>query len=127
MIDAVRRVTHIAPADPDGKIVGYDVVQEGVVLSNSAGKGKGATNATYASTTEVYPDSKVSPVTGVQCNQAQMAAIVAGLEYILANVIATRKTTTTRKKTATTKTAATKKTTAKKLTTKKIATKKTTT
>ena len=61
-VGPVRRVTHIAPAGPDGKIVGYDVVQEGVVLSNSAGKGKGATNATYATTTEVYPDSKVLPL-----------------------------------------------------------------
>ena len=83
MIDAVRHVTHIAPPDVDGKIVGLDVAQDGVVNSNSAGKGKGITNAMYATTTEVYPDSKVTPVTGAQCNQAQVAAIVAGLEYII--------------------------------------------
>ena len=86
MIDAVRRVTHIAPANAEGEIVGLPVTQEGVVNSNSAGKGKGVTNATYATTTEVYPDSKTTPVTAEQCNNAQVAAIVAGLEFIQRNV-----------------------------------------
>ena len=85
MIDAVRRVTHIAPADAAGKIVGLPLAQEGVVNSNSAGKGKGATNAVFATTTEVYPDSKAAPVTSAQCNEAQVAAIVAGLEYVTAH------------------------------------------
>jgi hypothetical protein len=87
MIDAVRRVTHIAPPDADGTIVGLPVAQEGVVNSNSAGKGKGVTNASFATTTEVYPDSKIAPVTAEQCNQAQCSAIVAGLEHIIANVL----------------------------------------
>ena len=56
-----------------------------LVVSSSAGKGKGLTNAKFATTTEVYPDSKSQPVTGEQCNRAQVAAIVGGLEYIIAN------------------------------------------
>lgn len=83
MIDAVREVTHIAPADADGKILGLPITQEGVVVSNPVGKGKGIANATFATTTEVYPDSKSKPVTGEQCNRAQVAAIVGGLEYII--------------------------------------------
>jgi hypothetical protein len=82
MIDAVRDVTHIAPADAAG-ILGMPITQEGVVVSNPVGKGKGVANATFATTTEVYPDSKSKPVTGEQCNRAQVAAIVGGLEYIM--------------------------------------------
>eukprot|EP00929_Paragymnodinium_shiwhaense_P112205 TRINITY_DN80466_c0_g1_i1.p1 TRINITY_DN80466_c0_g1~~TRINITY_DN80466_c0_g1_i1.p1 ORF type:complete len:436 (+),score=73.24 TRINITY_DN80466_c0_g1_i1:58-1365(+) len=100
MIDAVRKVTHIAPADSDGKIMGLPVEQEGVVNSKSPGKGKGVTNASFAVTTEVYPDSKVTPVTGEQCNRAQAACVVAGLEYLIANVVVTplRKPTFTKVK-----------------------------
>merc|ERR1719416_59523 len=85
MIDAVRGITHIAPGDADGKILGLPTTQEGVVVSDPVGKGKGVANAIFATTTEVYPDSKSKPVTGEQCNRAQVAAIVGGLEYILAN------------------------------------------
>lgn len=84
MIDAVREVTHIAPGDENGEILGLALVQEGVVVSDPKGKGKGLTNALFATTTEVYPDSKSRPVTGEQCNRAQVAAIVGGLEYIIA-------------------------------------------
>jgi hypothetical protein len=55
------------------------------VVSSPAGKGKGLTNAQFAATTEVYPDSKSRPVTGEQCSRAQVAAIVGGLEHILAH------------------------------------------
>lgn len=87
MIEGVKKITHIAPADAQGNIVGLPMAHEGVVNSSSVGKGKGVTNATFASTTEVYPDSKASPVTGDQCNKAQVACIVSGLEYIIANVL----------------------------------------
>jgi len=87
MIDAVRKVTHIAPADADGKIMGLPLEQEGVVNSKSPGKGKGVTNASFAVTTEVYPDSKTKPVTGDMCNRAQVACVVSGLEYLLAKVV----------------------------------------
>ena len=86
VIDSVRAVTHIAPPDANNKIVGLAVTQDGVVNSNSAGKGKGLTGtAQYATTTEVYPDSKANPVTGDQCNRAQVAAIVGGLDFIIAS------------------------------------------
>ena len=87
MIDAVKKVTHIAPADADGNIVGLPMAQEGVVNSSSVGKGKGVTNARFATTTEVYPDSKANPVTGEQCNNAQVACIVSGLDYVVANAL----------------------------------------
>lgn len=87
MIDSVRSVTHIAPADANGKLVGLPISQEGVVNSKRDGKGKGVTNALYATTTEVYPDSKANPVTSEQCNQAQVAAITGGLDYILNKVL----------------------------------------
>ena len=87
MIDAVRSVTHIAPTDGEGNIIGMHASQEGVTNSKSPGKGKGVTNATFASTTEVYPDSKTQPVMSEQCNRAQVACIVGGLDFIAANVL----------------------------------------
>ena len=36
---------------------------------------------------EVYPDSKATPVTPAQCNAAQVAAITAGLDYVIANAL----------------------------------------
>lgn len=86
MIDAVRKITHIAPVDAEGNIIGMPASQEGVTNSKAPGKGKGVTNASFASTTEVYPDSKTQPVTGAQCNRAQVACIVAGLDYIIGNM-----------------------------------------
>ena len=32
MIDSVKKVTHIAPADKDGKLIGEKVSQEGVIV-----------------------------------------------------------------------------------------------
>jgi len=84
MIDAVRKVTHIAPADADGKIIGEKVVQEGVIAipsPKSLGLCAGVTNAEFATTTEVYPDSPKA--TGEICNQAQIACIEGALEFIL--------------------------------------------
>ena len=84
MIQAVREVTHIAPADAEGKIIGEAVVQEGVILvpkPSSLGLCSGVTNAEFATTTEVYPDSPKA--TDEQCNRAQVACVVGGLEYIV--------------------------------------------
>jgi len=86
VIEAVRKITHIAPADKNNKILGVLIGQEGVINSNKNGKGKGVTNAAYTTTTEVYPDSKTQSVSSEQCNQAQVAAITAGLEYIAAKL-----------------------------------------
>lgn len=83
IIDSVRKVTHIAPPDENGKIIGEKIEQEGVInyplkkLSLCAG----LSNARYTTTTEVYPDSpKVTPE---ECVKAQVAAIVGGLEFLI--------------------------------------------
>eukprot|EP00239_Pterosperma_sp_CCMP1384_P005368 CAMPEP_0197859994 /NCGR_PEP_ID=MMETSP1438-20131217/35046_1 /TAXON_ID=1461541 /ORGANISM="Pterosperma sp., Strain CCMP1384" /LENGTH=326 /DNA_ID=CAMNT_0043476693 /DNA_START=249 /DNA_END=1229 /DNA_ORIENTATION=- len=84
MIDGVRKVTHIAPPDTEGLIIGEEVVQEGVIAipaPRSIGLCAGVTNAEYATTTEVYPDSPNA--TEDQCNRAQVACIEAGLDFIL--------------------------------------------
>ena len=84
MVAAVKEVTHIAPADADGKIIGEAVVQEGVIAipkPSSLGLCAGVTNAEFAATTEVYPDSPKA--TDEQCNRAQVACLLGGLEHII--------------------------------------------
>ena len=82
IIDAVRKVTHIAPHDENGKIIGDKVEQEGVI--NYPVKKiflcAGSTNAEFVTTTEVYPDSP--RVTTEICIAAQVAAIKGGLDHI---------------------------------------------
>lgn len=82
IIASVKKVTHIAPPDPEGRIIGEKLQQEGVInyplkkLSLCAG----FSDAPFTTTTEVYPDSpKVTPEI---CIQAQVAAIAGGLEYL---------------------------------------------
>lgn len=83
MIDAVRTVTHIAPPDGKGNIIGVVIEQEGVINYpvKSLSLCNGMTNCQYGTTTEVYPDSPL--VTDDECNRAQVAAITGGLDYIL--------------------------------------------
>lgn len=84
VIAAVARVTHIAPADEKGEIIGAKVVSPGVILypTRSLGLCAGWTDARYTTTTEVYPDS---PRTDAEeCNQAQAAAVCAAIDYLLA-------------------------------------------
>lgn len=83
MINAVREVTHIAPADEDGTIIGEPITQEGVLVvpTNSLHLCSSVSNAQYATTTEVYPDSPRA--TPDICNRAQVACISAGLEFLL--------------------------------------------
>lgn len=82
IIASVKKVTHIAPADEHGNIIGEKLQQEGVInypvkkLSLCAG----VTNAKYTTTTEVYPDSP--KVTAENCVDAQVAAITGGLDYL---------------------------------------------
>ncbi|HFE43980.1 MAG TPA: peptidase, partial [Nannocystis exedens] len=86
IVAAVRAITHIAPADADGQIIGSDVTQPGVIHYpfKSLGLCAGVTNARFTSTTEVYPDS--DRVTAEICNAAQVAAVRAALDYALAHV-----------------------------------------
>ena len=83
IIDAVERVTHIAPADDKGQIIGCDVTQPGVIeyAFKSLGLAAGMTQARFTTTTEVYPDSpKATPDI---CNAAQVAAVRAALDHVL--------------------------------------------
>ncbi|WP_431787186.1 M14 family metallopeptidase [Vibrio harveyi] len=83
VIESVTKVTHIAPADDKGEIIGSPVVQFGVINYPMVKLGLcgGVTNCTYGTTTEVYPDSP--KVTDEECNDAQVAAVVGGLDYVL--------------------------------------------
>jgi tRNA pseudouridine(55) synthase len=85
IITSVRSVTHIAPPDDMGNIIGVPVIKEGVILipAKSLGLCSSAVDATYSTTTEVYPDS--TRATDEICNRAQVAAIVGALDYVLLN------------------------------------------
>jgi hypothetical protein len=85
VIDAVSKVTHIAPADAQGQIIGSDVVSPGVIRypMRQLGLCAGVTGARYTTTTEVYPDSPHA--TPEQCNAAQVTAICAAVDFALAD------------------------------------------
>lgn len=82
MIQAVARVTHIAPADDQGGIIGSPLVAPGVIhyAMSALGLCAGITGARYTTTTEVYPDSPRA--TPEQCIAAQVAAVCAGLDFV---------------------------------------------
>lgn len=84
VIEAVAKVTHIAPADAKGQIIGADVVAPGVILYpfKALGLCAGLTDAPFTTTTEVYPDSPRA--TPEQCVDAQVAAVRAAIDYVLA-------------------------------------------
>ncbi|HHF3123026.1 TPA: M14 family metallopeptidase [Vibrio diabolicus] len=86
VIESVAKVTHIAPADENGEIIGSPVVQFGVINYPMVKLGLcgGVTNCVYGTTTEVYPDSPT--VTNEECNDAQVAAVVGSLNYVLAQL-----------------------------------------
>ncbi len=81
VIAAVEQVTHIAPADDAGQIIGSDVTQPGVInypLTELA-LCASVTGATFTTTTEVYPDSPSA--TPEVCIKAQVAAVRGGLDF----------------------------------------------
>ncbi len=83
IIASVKKITHIAPPDANGNIIGVPLESEGVVYYDMkklflCG---GFAGAEYSTTTEVYPDSP--KVTDAICVDAQVASIVGGLDYIL--------------------------------------------
>ncbi len=80
---AVERVTHIAPADAQGGIIGSPLVAHGVIhyAMQALGLCAGITGARYTTTTEVYPDSPRA--TPEQCIAAQVAAVCAGVEFVV--------------------------------------------
>ena len=84
VIAGVERVTHIAPPDASGEIIGAPVVSPGVILYpfRPLGLCAGVTDAPFTTTTEVYPDSP--RVTDADCVEAQLAAVRAGFEHAIA-------------------------------------------
>lgn len=86
IIDAVAKVTHIAPADANGEIIGSPVVAPGVIAYpiKQLGLCASITDAMYTTTTEVYPDSRRA--TAEQCNAAQVAAVCAAIDFALAHL-----------------------------------------
>jgi hypothetical protein len=85
VIDAVAKVTHIAPADANNQIIGSDVVAPGTIRypMTKLGLCGGISGARYTTTTEVYPDSPRT--TPEQCNAAQVAAVCAAIDFALAH------------------------------------------
>lgn len=85
VITAVEKVTHIAPADAQGCIIGSPVVAPGVIEYPLVQLGlcAGITGAPFVTTTEVYPDSPRA--TPEQCVAAQVAAVCAAIDYVLAH------------------------------------------
>lgn len=83
IIEAVQRVTHIAGADQKGELIGCKTVSLGVIQYDVSALGlcTGITGAKFTSTTEVYPDSQSA--THDQCIAAQVAAICAGIDFVL--------------------------------------------
>ncbi|MFD2166184.1 M14 family metallocarboxypeptidase [Thalassotalea euphylliae] len=84
MIDAVEKVTHIAPPDDAGEIIGVPLQQHGVITYDYKPLGlcAGLSDAKYTTTTEVYPDSP--KVDSENCNLAQVACITGGLDFVIA-------------------------------------------
>lgn len=83
IIDSVRQVTHIAPSDKGGRIIGEKISQEGVInyFTSKHGLCAGYSLCDYTTTTEVYPDSP--HVNDEDCILAQVAAVKGGLDYLL--------------------------------------------
>lgn len=84
VIDSVREVTHIAPADENGEIIGSKVEGDGIIYYPMKTLGlccRSMTDCRFGTTTEVYPDS--ANVTDEECNDAQVAAVIGALEYAL--------------------------------------------
>jgi len=83
VLDAVAKLTHIAPTDEQGEIIGSPALAPGVIAYafGELGLCAGITGARYQTTTEVYPDSLRA--TPAQCTAAQVAAVCAALAFAL--------------------------------------------
>ena len=85
VINAVNAITHIAPAGEHARLIGVPIAQFGVINypTKALGLCAGMTDATYCTTTEVYPDSPL--VDDENCILAQVAAITGALDYVIKN------------------------------------------
>lgn len=83
ILERVAKVTHIAPADDKGEIIGSPVAAPGVILypMKALGLCAGISDARYTTTTEVYPDSP--RVTPEECCEAQSVTVCAAIDYAL--------------------------------------------
>ncbi|MCI5071683.1 M14 family metallocarboxypeptidase [bacterium] len=83
MINRVQTVTHIAQADSQGNILDVKTDQPGVIQYDARKLHlcMALSQPEYSTTTEVYPDSP--KVDDENCIVAQVAAITAGLDYLL--------------------------------------------
>lgn len=83
IIEAVAKVTHIAPADANGQLIGTPLAATGVINYpvRTLGLCAGVTRARFVTTTEVYPDSPRA--TPELCNEAQAVAVRAALDFAL--------------------------------------------
>lgn len=82
VIDSVKKVTHIAPPDHEGNIIGVPLDQEGVIYYDMKKLSLcgGFSDAVFTTTTEVYPDSPKA--TDEICIEAQVTAITGGLDFL---------------------------------------------
>ncbi len=82
IIDAVEKLTHIAPSDENNYLLGTQSPQRGVINYpiKSLGLCAGFTEATFVTTTEVYPDSP--KVDDENCIMAQVAAVKGALDFL---------------------------------------------
>ena len=82
IINNVAKVTHIAKADGNGKLIGVEIEQPGVINYNARTLGlcMGLTDAPFVTTTEVYPDSPL--VDDEICILAQVASITTAIEFL---------------------------------------------
>jgi hypothetical protein len=85
ILAAVAKITHIAPADQNGQIIGSPLIAPGVITYplERLGLCASITTAPFKTTTEVYPDSPRT--TPEQCNVAQVAAVCAAIDFALAH------------------------------------------
>lgn len=86
LIAAVSRVTHIAQGGERDDIIGTPLAAPGVIryANQALGLCAGISGARYTTTTEVYPDSPRA--TAEQCIAAQVAAVGAAVEFVLAAI-----------------------------------------
>ena len=82
IIEGVSKITHIAASDTDDRLIGELTTQYGVINCSTQALGlcTGFSNATFSTTTEVYPDSP--RVDNENCILAQVTAIFSALDYV---------------------------------------------
>ncbi|WP_368755303.1 M14 family metallocarboxypeptidase [Klebsiella oxytoca] len=85
IIEAVEKVTHIAPADHKGNMLGFPVVSPGVIEYDNGAYHLCATitGAPFTTTTEVYPDS--AETFPEECVRAQVVTIRQAIDFVLTN------------------------------------------